>query len=85
MRDPTLRNKTSGAVPTIPLFMHIHKRKLQWTHDLAFSMMVNEIPELATKKFVAISDDEFTELMARHFKKAVIAVDQVHLRKDIGE
>ena len=65
MRDPRLRSKASGAVATIPLFLVIHHRKLQWDHDLAFSMMTNEIPELATKKFVAISDNEFTATLGR--------------------
>ena len=53
-----------------------------WGHDLAFSIMVNEIPELATKCFLAISDDEFIAPMGRHFKKAVIGADQVHAEKD---
>ena len=50
---------------------------------MAFQVMVKKIPELATKMFIAISDNEFTETLKRHFLKAFIAVDEIHATKDI--
>ena len=61
----------------------IHHRKLQFDHDIAFKIMINEIPELATKFFIGISDNEFTATMERHFKKAFIAIDEIHETKAI--
>ena len=45
--------------------------------------MIQEIPELASKFFIAISDNEFTPTMERHFKKAYIAIDEIHETKAI--
>ena len=81
IREPRLRHKGSKAVLTIPLFLVIHQRKLQEDHDLAFRFMIKEVPQLASKFFIACSDNEFTKTMERHFKKAFVAVDQVHEKK----
>ena len=51
--------------------MHNRSQRFILQPPLAFSIMVNEIPELATKKCVAISDDEFTATLEHHLKKAV--------------
>ena len=61
----------------------VHDRKLQWDHNLAFEIMVQTIPELGTKFFVAISDREFNKVMKVHFKKAFVAADEIHAVKDI--
>ena len=83
IREPRLRHKGSNAVITIPLFLVIHQRKLQDDHDLAFRFMIKEVPQLASKFFIACSDNEFTKTMERHFKKAFVAVDEVHETKAI--
>ena len=62
----------------------IHNKKRAWEHDIAFSRMVQLIPELGSKFFVSISDNEFTSLLQKHFKKSFIALDEVHATKDIG-
>ena len=64
-------------------FLVIHDRKLQFDHNLAFEIMIKEIPELATKFFIGISDNEFTKTMENHFKKAYIAIDEIHETKAI--
>ena len=82
------------ALNILPQF--IHERKLQAHHNWAFEIMVKELPELATTKFVAISDGEFTAILSRSltmltftstfsrfFKKAFVALDEVHICKDI--
>ena len=45
--------------------------------------MIRVIPELATKFFVAVSDKEFPDILKKHFKKAFIAADEIHVGKDI--
>ena len=45
--------------------------------------MVKEIPELASTFFIAISDNEFTSTLENNFKKAFVAVDEVHEAKAI--
>ena len=52
-------------------------------HDIAFQEIVKKIPELASKKFIAISDNEFPETLRRHFLKAFIAVEEIHATKHI--
>ena len=76
IRDPRLRHSASGAVITVPLFLAIHCRKLKRDHNLAFNIMTEIIPELSSSFFIAISDNEFTEDLAKHFKRAFIAVDE---------
>ena len=76
IRDPRLRHSASGAVITVPLFLVIHRRKLQRDHNLAFNIMTEIIPELSSSFFIAISDDKFTEVLAKHFKRAFTAVDK---------
>ena len=39
--------------------------------------MTEIIPELSSSFFIAISDDEFTEVLAKHFKRAFTAVDKL--------
>ena len=64
-------------------FLVIHQRKLQDDHDLAFRFMIKEVPQLASKFFIACSDNEFTKTMERHFKKAFVVVEEVHETKAI--
>ena len=45
--------------------------------------MIKEVPQLASKFFIACSDNEFTKTMERHFKKAFVAVDEVQETKAI--
>ena len=45
--------------------------------------MVKELPELSKTLFVAISDKEFPNLFKRHFTKAFVALDEIHMTKDI--
>jgi len=45
--------------------------------------MTHELPELKNKFFVAISDGEFTATLSRHLKKAFVALDEIHVCKDI--
>ena len=56
---------------------------MQRIHNWDFEGKVQQFPELATKKFVAISDSEFTCVMTLHFKKAFVALDEIHVSKDI--
>ena len=82
IKDVTKRT-ASKACPTLPVCFIIHEKKRQMDHDIAFQVMVEKIPELAIKMFIAISDNEFTETLRRHFLKAFIAVDEIHATKDI--
>ena len=84
IRDVRFRHNSPGkALPTLPVFMFIHVKKSQSHHNWAFEVMVNLLPELSSTLFVAISDKEFPVLMKRHFKKAFVALDEIHMIKDI--
>ena len=72
MKDVTKRT-ASKACPTPLVLPVIHGNKIQMDHDIAFQVMVKMIAELATKMFIAISDNEFPESQRRHFLKAFIA------------
>jgi hypothetical protein len=56
----------------------IHERKLQLHHQLAWRVMVDVLPELATAKFVSVSDDEFTGLMQIFMKGTFIVKCENH-------
>ena len=53
-------------------------------HDLSFRAIIELVPELRTKMFVATSDNEFTPLLSNHFKGAFVAKCENHLSKQIG-
>ena len=76
-----MEHRVSGAPATIPGFLVLHHRKLQFDHDIAFSIMVQLVPELATRFFVSVSDAEFRPTFPRHFKKSFVAADENHMLK----
>ena len=61
IRDTRFRNIRTGAIPIIPAFLIVHERKFGLHHEMAWQIMCNLVEEISTKKFVAVSDDEFTE------------------------
>ena len=84
IRDVRFRHNSKGkALPILPVFMFLHEKKSQSFHNWAFEVMVNLLPELKRNLFVAISDKEFPNLLKRHFKKAFVALDEIHMTKDI--
>jgi hypothetical protein len=56
----------------------IHERKLRLHHELACRVMVDVLPELATAEFVAVSDDEFTDLLKIFLKGAHVVKCENH-------
>ena len=65
MRDIRFRNKKSLKSPVIPVIQVIHERKYRLHHDLAWSIVTDLIPEICSKKFLAVSDDEFTPVLEK--------------------
>ena len=46
----------------------LHDRKFQEDHDTAFNVIVKHVPELRTKMFLAISDNEFTKVVTIEYR-----------------
>ena len=65
IRDIRCQDRRSGKSPVIPVVQILHERKIQLHHELAWMIIVNLIPEISTKKFVATSDDEFTPVLEK--------------------
>ena len=84
IRDVRFRsNSPDQALPVLPAFMFIHEKKSQSYHTWAFEVIVKELPELSKTLFLAISDNEFRPTMTKHFPKAFVALDEIHMTKDI--
>ena len=84
IRDPRLLTSHRKNFPTVPAIFVIHERKLMYDHDLAFRIMVELVPDLGSEMFISSSDNEFSALLARHFKGSFVAKDENHQAKKIG-
>ena len=84
LRDVRILGKASGSPMIIPVFLVLHDRKFQADHALAFDYMVNLIPELKTKHFLATSDQEFTDLLESKLEKATVGVCENHVSQTLG-
>jgi hypothetical protein len=73
----------SGKCPVLPAVQVIHERKLQLHHEVAWEVITNIIPEIKTRKLVAVSDDEFTPLLEKYVRKGLVAKCEVHGAKKV--
>ena len=78
IRDIRFVNRTSGKSPILSAVQVFHERKLQLHHKIAWSIILNLIPEIGTEKFVATSDDEFTPLLEQFVTKGLVTKCEVH-------
>ena len=83
IRDVRFRNIRTGKVPVIPAIQVIHERKLQLHHEIAWKIMANLVEEISTKKHLATSDDEFTELLEKFVHKGFVGKCEIHGTKKI--
>ena len=83
IQDICYTDKKSGKCPVLPAVQVIHERKLQLHHELAWEVITNIIPEIKTRKLVAVSDDEFTPLLEKYVRKGLVAKCEVHGAKKV--
>ena len=83
IRDIRYTNSKSGKSPILPAVQVFHERKLQLHHNMAWSIILDLIPEIGSSKFVATSDDEFTALLERYCSKGLVSKCEIHGAKKI--
>ena len=79
IRDICFKSIGSGVAPVIPVAHILHERKIQLQHDIVLRIIVDLVEVFKTKKFMSTSDDEFTNLLATHFKTAFVGKYENHV------
>ena len=67
-------------MPAVQVF---HERKLKLHHWIAWSIILDLIPEIGTSKFVATSVNEFTDILEQYASNALITKCEIHAAKKI--
>lgn len=83
IRDIRYKNSKSGKCPVVPAVQVLHERKLKLHHRIAWSIILDLIPEIGTSKFVATSDDEFTDILQLYATNALVTKCELHSSKKI--